>query len=287
MWNALSISSTAAVDILLLKFRLTWSSSLIYWSVVLWSDQSQTHLHVVSFFPQCFWIALKISFSNTLPTVGKRLTGRKFGGNFECLLGFSRVMNFASFQGDGKWPSWRQCLDKCVKCTKGLPERFWGHSLPNIKDGIYFEMLQSRKFIDVSYSAASTWASTRRLWWQSHKPSALNWFSKKPAFFGFIDWVKYGIYGTMNCRCCLWSIHFVRYFAIGRITWSVTFHSPLTLFPIFQVLFSGQFSWYFKGHSLRPFFMLDPWFLAIISWAFFCESIKGPSQVFRTCDTKL
>jgi hypothetical protein len=64
----------------------------------------------------CFWILLKINFSNSLPVVDKRLIGRKFG----FLPSFGRVMIFVSFQGAGKWLSRKQWLNKCVKCTRGL-----------------------------------------------------------------------------------------------------------------------------------------------------------------------
>jgi hypothetical protein len=48
----------------------------------------------------CFWILLKISFSNNLPVVDKRLIGRKFGENFEYFPGFGRVTIFTSFQSE-------------------------------------------------------------------------------------------------------------------------------------------------------------------------------------------
>jgi hypothetical protein len=45
---------TVAVDMLLLKFRMTWSENpLICWSVVLWCDRQVKWLALVSFFPQC------------------------------------------------------------------------------------------------------------------------------------------------------------------------------------------------------------------------------------------
>jgi hypothetical protein len=39
-------------------------------------------------FSVCFWIVLKIKFSNGLPVVDKRLIGHKFGGNFGSLPSF-------------------------------------------------------------------------------------------------------------------------------------------------------------------------------------------------------
>jgi hypothetical protein len=43
--KAFSISkNTAAIDMLLMKFKVTWSISLIHWSVLLW-QRNQTGLH--------------------------------------------------------------------------------------------------------------------------------------------------------------------------------------------------------------------------------------------------
>jgi hypothetical protein len=50
----------------------------------------------------CFWIILKISFSNSLPVVDERLMGHKIWGNFGSLPGFGSVVIFASFQDAGK-----------------------------------------------------------------------------------------------------------------------------------------------------------------------------------------
>jgi hypothetical protein len=50
----------------------------------------------------CFWIVLKISFSNSLPAMDKMLIERKFWGNFGPLPSIGREMIFASFQGAGK-----------------------------------------------------------------------------------------------------------------------------------------------------------------------------------------
>jgi hypothetical protein len=44
----------------------------------------------------------KITFSRSLPVVGKRLMGRKFLGNVGSLPGFGKAITFAFFQGVGK-----------------------------------------------------------------------------------------------------------------------------------------------------------------------------------------
>jgi hypothetical protein len=102
-------------------FRGMWSTSLIHWSIVLWSARKPNWLAFSKFLSSvCFWIVLKISFSNSLPVVNKRLIGRMFWGNSGTLRGFGRVMFFAAFQGAGKWLSRKEWLHKCAKCTRGL-----------------------------------------------------------------------------------------------------------------------------------------------------------------------
>jgi hypothetical protein len=87
MSKAFSISkNTAAVDILLLKFRETWSVSLIHWSFVLWRARKTNWLALESFFPQCVYELL----------YRIRLIGHTFWGNFWFLLGFGRAMILAS-----------------------------------------------------------------------------------------------------------------------------------------------------------------------------------------------
>jgi hypothetical protein len=81
--------NTASVDILLLKFTVTWSYCLIHWSAVLWSARKPNWLAFSKFlFIVCFWTVLKIGFSNSLPVVDKRLVGRKLWWLFGSFLGF-------------------------------------------------------------------------------------------------------------------------------------------------------------------------------------------------------
>jgi hypothetical protein len=71
---------TTAVNMFLLKFRVTWSASLIHWSAVLWFSWKPNWLAFSKFlFLVCFWVVLKISFSNSLPVMDKRLIGHKCG----------------------------------------------------------------------------------------------------------------------------------------------------------------------------------------------------------------
>jgi hypothetical protein len=67
--KAISIcKNTAAVDMLLLKFNVTWSVSLIYWSVVLWRARKQNWLALSRSLSSIFvWTIFIIPCSNSLP----------------------------------------------------------------------------------------------------------------------------------------------------------------------------------------------------------------------------
>jgi hypothetical protein len=82
----------------------------------------------------CFLRKCKITFSNSLPVVGRRIIGRKFRDNLRSLPIFGRVIIFASFQDFGKWASRWQWLNTCVKWTKGRLGRCLRHSfgMPSI-----------------------------------------------------------------------------------------------------------------------------------------------------------
>jgi hypothetical protein len=126
--KAFSISkNTAAVDILLLKFRVTWSVNPIHWSVVLWSARKPNWRAFSKFLSSvCLWIVLKISFSKGVPVVDKRMIRRKFWGIFGSLPDFGSNV-FSSFQGAGRRQSPRQWLNKYVKWTVGLLGRCLRH----------------------------------------------------------------------------------------------------------------------------------------------------------------
>jgi hypothetical protein len=274
---------------------MTWSASLIRWNVVLWFARKPRWLAFSKFLSSvCFWIILKISFSKSLPVAFKRFMRRKFGENFGSFLGFDRFMNFAFFQGAWKWPSRRQWLHKCVTCTGGLLWRcrryLFGmpskpQTFPNFKDYISFESSQGRKLTGMSSSTvasrASTWAFTCRLWWQAHKSCVLNRFSKQSVIMlGVIDWIKYEVWGTVYCRWCLWSTPFCEVFFNRPFCLRCDFAVCQRCFP-FSSAISGPFSWYFEWHSLLSYYMLAPWFLTIMFWAFLYASIDDLGQQFR------
>jgi hypothetical protein len=78
----------------------------------------------------CLWNIFRTTFLNSLPTVDKRLIGRKWWRNFGSLRGFGNIMTFASFQDFGKWNRRRQWLNtsKCIRCNSGLLGRCMRHS---------------------------------------------------------------------------------------------------------------------------------------------------------------
>jgi hypothetical protein len=129
--KAFSISkNTAALDILLLKFKVTWSTSLIHCSVVLWLSRNPNWLAVSKFLsPICVFTIYKIIISlKTLPIQDKRRIGRKFRGNLGSLPGAGKATTFASFQDVGKCDSRMHWLNKLVKWISGLLERCLRHS---------------------------------------------------------------------------------------------------------------------------------------------------------------
>jgi hypothetical protein len=87
--KAVSMSKiTAAVDILLLKLRVTWSFTLMHWCVVLWRARKPNWLALSRLLSSmCFWIIVWMTSSDNL-LVDRRLNERKFWGNFGSLPGF-------------------------------------------------------------------------------------------------------------------------------------------------------------------------------------------------------
>jgi hypothetical protein len=158
--------TTAAVDILLLKFMVMWSASLIHWSLVLWCAWKPNWLPFRKFLSSmCFWTVLKITISNSLPVVDKRLLGRNFWRKVLSLPGFGRLMIYTSFQGAWRWLSRKQWLNKRVKCIRDLLGRCRRHSfgIPskpqaflNFKNSISFETSQGRKLTSQSQSHVTT-----------------------------------------------------------------------------------------------------------------------------------
>jgi hypothetical protein len=121
--------NTAAIDMLLLKLRVTWSVSLMHCSAVLWRARKTNWLELSRPLSCiCFWRVFRITFSNSLPVLERTLIGHKFWGNFWSLRCYGNVMNFAFFQDFGKWDSRRQWLNKCIKCTNGRLGRYLMYS---------------------------------------------------------------------------------------------------------------------------------------------------------------
>jgi len=68
--------NTAAVDILLLKLRVTWSVNFVHWSVVLWRARKPNWFVFSKLLTsRCLWTIFRITFLNGLPIVDKRLMG--------------------------------------------------------------------------------------------------------------------------------------------------------------------------------------------------------------------
>jgi hypothetical protein len=193
LYQRISISkNTAAVAMLLLKFKVTWSVSLIHCSAALWRARKPNWLPLSrSLTSMCLWTIFSMTFSKSFPVVDKRLIRYKFLGNFGCLQRFGKVIIFVSFQDFGKCDNRRQWLNKCVKCRSGLLRRCLRHSfgIPSISqaflsssDFINFcisqDIIFSNRVSSTASSCAYTLASTRRLKFTSHKSCGVNWFSK-------------------------------------------------------------------------------------------------------------
>jgi hypothetical protein len=227
---------------LLLKFKVTWSVSLIHWSVVLRRARKPNWLALSGpFCSVCLRTIFRITFPNSLPVVDKRLIGSKFWGHFGSLPGFGNVMNCFSFQEFGKWDSRRQWLNKCVRCTSGLIGRCLRHlfgipSCPqtffNTSDSTNFCMSQGLTFSkgvsSTDASRAWTLASTRRSRFSSHR-SHERWI-------GFLNnlqsrWLSLsGNYvipkGPWTAVGASGPSLFIRDFAVGHIDWGVTSQFP-------------------------------------------------------------
>jgi hypothetical protein len=139
--KAFSISkNTATVDMLFFKLKVTWSVCLIHCKVVLWLARNLnwfTFSRPLS--PEWLWTIFRITFSNSLPVVGKRLVDRTFSGNVGSLRSFGNVIIFASFQGIRKWEIRKLWLIKWVKCSKGLFGRCLRYSfgIPSIPQAFF------------------------------------------------------------------------------------------------------------------------------------------------------
>jgi hypothetical protein len=232
--NVFSMSKNkAAVNILLLKLRVSWSVSLIHCSVVLWHARKQNWLALSSLLSSmCFWTILWMTFSKNLSVVERRLIGPKFWENFMTLPGFGNFMIFVSFQDFAKWNSRRQWLNKCVKCTNVRLGRCLMHSfgMPSIPQG-FLNFKELNNFCKLHglilsgglfmiSSRVWTLVFTRRSWFSSQNLWRVNWFSKQSAIAleGWNrrperPWIEVGVLGPSLFK---WD------FAMGQIAWDMT-----------------------------------------------------------------
>jgi hypothetical protein len=218
----------------------------------------------------CFCMIFKITFSRSLPVVGKSLMGRKFLGNLGSLPSFGKAITFASFQGVGKCWSRMQLSNKWVRCTSGLLGRSLRHSfgIPSIPQAflifnefIIFWTSQGLTLSGGSVSTASsrawTLASTRLSWFSSHRLCGVNWFSKQSAITLALSigrylrpkgpWMAVGALGPSLC---------VRNFAMGHIAWGVS--------SVFDRTVSHRSSAFFSGHTSNCFW--DPIYCPFTFW---------------------
>jgi hypothetical protein len=77
--------NTAAVAMLLLKFKVTWSLCLIHWRIIVVWRAKKTNWLALSrnLSSMRLGTVFRITLSNSLPDVDKGLIGHKFWGNFE------------------------------------------------------------------------------------------------------------------------------------------------------------------------------------------------------------
>jgi hypothetical protein len=89
--------NTAAVGMLLLKFNVTWFLNLILkCRAVTGTETKLACIKQASFFSVCLWTIFRITFSNSLPVVDKRLIGHAFWGNLGSLPGFDNIVTCTS-----------------------------------------------------------------------------------------------------------------------------------------------------------------------------------------------
>jgi hypothetical protein len=117
--------NTAAVEIMVLKFRVTWSLSVVLWRARSPNWFAFSMLLTTRWLCFSFWI----TFLKSLPVVDRSLIGRKFWGNFESLPCFGKAVTFVSFQAAGTYESLKQWLNKWVRWTSGLLGKCLRHSL--------------------------------------------------------------------------------------------------------------------------------------------------------------
>jgi hypothetical protein len=189
----------------------------------------------------CFWSNCKMTFSNSLPVMGRRLIGRKFWGNFESLPVFGSVKIFASFQHCRKWNSWKQWLNEWVKCTNGRLGRYLRHSFG--MSSIPQAILNFKEFINFCKSDGLI------IWRGLLPPPAFHGFrhtnhvvwTEFPVSncVGFLGPMKFKTWNTMNSSWCPWSIPLKEGFGDGPYSLRCDFSITYFCFPPLKCLFAG------------------------------------------------
>jgi hypothetical protein len=181
--------NTIPIDMLLYKFKVMWSISLVHQTFMLWWAWKPHWLALSRpLSSACLWTNFRITFSTSLPVVDKRLIGHKFCGILGSLLGCGNVIYFASFQAFRKWDSRRQWLNKCVRCTSCFLGRCLRHSLEipsspqaflNFNVCMSHDLTFPHRVSSADASRAWTLVSIYCSWFLSHRSWDLNWFSKQ------------------------------------------------------------------------------------------------------------
>jgi hypothetical protein len=103
-------------------WNLEWLDPTALYIEVSYCDllESQTDLHLISFFAQCvLGVFLKSASQIVCPSWTRGWLDVSYKES-SVLCRVSAVMIFASFQGAGKWPSRSQWFSRYVKCTRDL-----------------------------------------------------------------------------------------------------------------------------------------------------------------------
>jgi hypothetical protein len=146
-------------------------------------------------------------------------------------------------------------FNKCVRYTSGLLGMCLRHSvrilsIPQVfhsfNDFIKICISQGLTLPEgvLSASSCSAWtlASTRYLWFSSHKSCSVNWFSKQSSIM--VDFTRGWYLRTKGSWIAIGAFDpslLMKDFAIGHIAWGVT-SVPYFHFPPFKCLTPGHFS---------------------------------------------
>jgi hypothetical protein len=236
-WYVKMSRAHSAVYILLLKYNVTSSVGLIYRSIVLWQSRKPNWLTLsrpVS--SMCLWTIFRTTSSNSLLLVDKRLIGGKLWGHFGFLLVFSNIINFASFQGIGKWDSRRQWLNKCVNSSSGRFGRCLRHSfgiLSTFSISINLLIYVCHKVLLFLAGCHLQMQAELGFWFPSfvhavrHTDHVMCWFPKQCAIMLAFSSVWYITpKGPWRAIGAFDPSLFISAFAIGHRAWGVTSHFP-------------------------------------------------------------